>query len=91
MNRTACENKHLLSLYDRRAQSLNCRSQWPRGLRHELSSPARVLGSRVRTPLKAWMSVLCACILFVDRGLATGSSPVQGVLSNAYRINKLKK
>jgi hypothetical protein len=34
------------------------RSQWPRGLRHELSSLALKLGSSVRIPLKAWMSVL---------------------------------
>jgi hypothetical protein len=40
------------------------RSQWPRGLRHELSSPARILGSWVRTPLKAWMSV-CVYSVFV--------------------------
>jgi hypothetical protein len=30
-----------------------CRSQWPRGLRHELSSPARTAGSWVRIPIKA--------------------------------------
>jgi hypothetical protein len=39
------------------------RSQWPRGLRHVLSSTARTLGSRVRIPLEAWMclrlSVFC--------------------------------
>jgi hypothetical protein len=29
----------------------------PRGLRHELSSPARPLGSWVRIPLKTWLSV----------------------------------
>jgi hypothetical protein len=33
------------------------RSQWPRGLRHEPSSLAGTLGSWVRIPLKAWMSV----------------------------------
>jgi hypothetical protein len=31
----------------------NSRSQWARGLRHELSSAARTLGSWVRIPLKA--------------------------------------
>jgi hypothetical protein len=31
---------------------LKCRSQWPRGLRHELSSLARMPGSWVRIPLK---------------------------------------
>jgi hypothetical protein len=40
-------------------------SQWPRGLRHELSSLAWTLGSWVWIPLKAWMSVLCAFILFL--------------------------
>jgi hypothetical protein len=39
------------------------RSQWPRSLRHELSSIAWTLGSWVRIPLKAWTSVLCAFIL----------------------------
>jgi hypothetical protein len=39
------------------------RSQWPRGLGHELSSLGRMLGTWVRIPLKAWMSVLCAFIL----------------------------
>jgi hypothetical protein len=34
-----------------------CRSQWPRGLRHELFSPAQMLGSWVRIPLEAKMSV----------------------------------
>jgi hypothetical protein len=33
------------------------RSQWSRGLRHKLSSPARTLGSWVRIQLKAWMFV----------------------------------
>jgi hypothetical protein len=34
-------------------------------LRCEMSSLARTLGSWVRIPLKAWMPVLCAFILFV--------------------------
>jgi hypothetical protein len=40
---------------------------WPRGLRHELSSLARTLGSCIRVPLKAWMSVcvrlFCVCVV----------------------------
>jgi hypothetical protein len=57
-------------------------SEWPRGLRHEMSSPARTLGSRVRIPLQPLMSafILCLC---VGSGLATGWSPVQGV----YRLS----
>jgi hypothetical protein len=51
------------------------RSQWPRGLRHELSSPARTLRSWARIPLEAWMSVyfysVCA-VLYAGSGLATG-------------------
>jgi hypothetical protein len=34
---------------------------------------------------------LCAFILCVGSGLATSSSPVQGVLTTVYRIKKLKK
>jgi hypothetical protein len=43
---------------------LACRSRSSRGLRHELSSLARTLGSWVRIPLKAWMSV-CVYSVFV--------------------------
>jgi hypothetical protein len=44
---------------------LGTKSQWVCGLRHELSLSARTLGSWVRIPIKAWMSVL-------GNGLATG-------------------
>jgi hypothetical protein len=40
------------------------RSQWPRGLRHELSSLAHTLGSWVRIPIEAWMS-MCVYSVFV--------------------------
>jgi hypothetical protein len=60
-----------------------CRSQWPHSLRHELSSPAQTLGSWVRIPLKAWMSVcvysVCA-VLRVGSGTVKGWSPIQGIL-----------
>jgi hypothetical protein len=39
-------------------------SQWPRSLRHELSSLSRTLGSWFRIPLNAWMSV-CVYSVFV--------------------------
>jgi hypothetical protein len=39
-------------------------SQWPRGLRHELSSLARTLRSWAQIPLEAWMSV-CVYSVFV--------------------------
>jgi hypothetical protein len=44
------------------AEGVTCRSQWPRSLTHKLSSSAPTLGSWVRIPLKAWMSV---CVYFV--------------------------
>jgi hypothetical protein len=39
------------------------RSQWPRGLRHEMSSPAQTMGLWVQIQLKARMSafILCLC------------------------------
>jgi hypothetical protein len=33
------------------------RSQWPRCLRHDVSSPTQTLGLCVRIPLEAWLSV----------------------------------
>jgi hypothetical protein len=40
------------------------RSQWPRGLSHEMSSPAWTLGSWVTISLQAWMFV-CVYSVFV--------------------------
>jgi hypothetical protein len=40
-----------------RRHSAECRSQWPRSLRHEPSSSAPTLGSWVRITLEAWMSL----------------------------------
>jgi hypothetical protein len=56
--------------------STSCRSQWARGLRHELSSLARTLGSWVRIPFRSWILV-CVCI---GSGLTIRWSPVRGVL-----------
>jgi hypothetical protein len=50
-------------IFDRDRMS-DGRSQWSRGLRHELSSPARTLGSWVRIPLKAWI-FMCVYSVFV--------------------------
>jgi hypothetical protein len=47
------------------------RPQWPRGLRHELSSTAQTLGSCVRIPLGACMSV-CIYAVCAGSGLAMG-------------------
>jgi hypothetical protein len=44
----------------------------PRGLRHELSSLARTLGSWVRIPLEAWMSVCVYSVFVLGSGIATG-------------------
>jgi hypothetical protein len=72
------------------------RSQWPRGLGHELSSPSPTLRSCVRIPLEAWMSV-CVYSMFVlscvqlaafrradppskESYLLLGSNPTEGVV-----------
>jgi hypothetical protein len=40
-------------------------TQWPRGLRHELSSPAPTLGSWGRIPLRhGCLCVFCVCANF---------------------------
>jgi hypothetical protein len=54
-----------------------CRPQWPHGIRHEPSSPARTLGSWVRVRL------FCVCVvLCVGCRLATGWSPYK----ESYRL-----
>jgi hypothetical protein len=56
------------------------RSQWPRNLRHELSSLARTLGSWVRIPFEAWIPVSVYFVFVLGSGLSTGWSLVHGVL-----------
>jgi hypothetical protein len=69
-------------------------SQWRCGLRHEPFSPTWTLGSWVRIPLEALMSV-CVYSVFVwscvGSGLTTSWLPVQGVILTVYRIKTLKK
>jgi hypothetical protein len=48
----------------RTCSSDNGRSQWSRGLRYEISSPARTLGSWVPIPIEAWKFV-CVYSVFV--------------------------
>ena len=51
--------------------ALNCRSQWPRGLRRR-SSAARLLRLWDRIPPGAWMFVCCECCVLSGRGLCGG-------------------
>jgi hypothetical protein len=65
-----------------------CQSQWPRGLRYEMSLPAWTLGSWVRIPLEAWMFVRVYSVFVlscVSSCIATGWSLVQGVLPIVYK------
>jgi hypothetical protein len=51
---------HLLTEKSRQIKIITttqCRSQWPRGLRHEMFSLGRTLEPWVRIPLEAWMYV----------------------------------
>jgi hypothetical protein len=45
-----------------------------------MSSPSRTLGSLVRIPLNAWMSVCVYSVFVLGSGLAKGRSSVQGIL-----------
>jgi hypothetical protein len=52
-----------------------CRSQWPGGLRHEMSSLAETFGSWVRIQLEAWTSIRLSSefvLSSVGAGLETG-------------------
>jgi hypothetical protein len=81
-------NEELYYLYS--SNIIRSRSQWPRGLRHEMSSPAQTPGSWVRIPLDAQMSVSVYSIFvmsYLGNSLATSWSPVSGVLQTAYKIH----
>jgi hypothetical protein len=67
---------HSIALPSRR------RPQWQRGLKHELSSLARLLGLWVRIPLEAWMSVCVYSVFVLGSGLTTGWSLIIGVIKH---------
>jgi hypothetical protein len=55
-------------------------------------SSAGIVGSILIQGMVIFVRLFCVCaILYVTSGLATGWSPVQGVLPIMYRIKKLKK
>jgi hypothetical protein len=73
------------------------RWQWPRDLRHELSSLDRTLGSWLRIPLNhskhgcVCMRLFCVCVvLCIGSGLATGLSLVQGVIPSVFKKRLLR-
>jgi hypothetical protein len=50
------------------------------------------VGSNPTGGMDAYVRLFCACVvLCVGSGLATSSSPVQGILPTAYKIRKLKR
>jgi hypothetical protein len=69
-------------------------TQWPRGLRRDLSSPARTLGSCVRIPLVAWTSVCVYSMLVlfcVSVEALRRADPRPRILTDYVQIGKLKK
>jgi hypothetical protein len=62
------------------------RSQWPLGLRNELSSLARTLGSRVRIPLKAWISVCVYSMFVLFCVLAAALRRADPPIKESYRL-----
>jgi hypothetical protein len=66
-----------------------CRSQWPRGLRHELSPLTRTLGLWFRIQLNAWMSVRVYPV-FVYVSSLQQNDPPSKESTDCPRIKKLK-
>jgi hypothetical protein len=74
---------------------LCCGSTWPRGLQQWTvfaRSNAGIVGSNPTPGMDVCLRLFCVCaVLCVGIGLATGWSPVRGVLQTVYMIKKLKK
>jgi hypothetical protein len=66
------------------------RSQWLRsGLRHELSSPAQTLGSWVRIPLEARMSVCVYSVFMLSCVQVAALRPADPPSKESYRLCKI--
>jgi hypothetical protein len=61
-----CEIRYSLRIWQ--IESVNCRSQWPHGLRRR-SAAARLLRSWVQIPPGTWMFVCCEWCVLSGRGL----------------------
>jgi hypothetical protein len=59
---------------------------WPRGLRHELSSHARTLGSWARIPLEAWMSGCVYSVFVLFRVQVAALPQVDPASKESYRL-----
>jgi hypothetical protein len=73
--------------------TVTCRWKWPRGLRNCLRL-LKHCGSRFESHSNygcLCVFMPCLFVLFVDRCLVAGSSPVRGVLTALHRIKQLKK
>jgi hypothetical protein len=83
----------LVLLYN--ALIYSCGSQWSRGLRAWTvfaRSNSGIMGTNPTRGMDVCVRLFYVCVvLYVGSGLATGWSPVQGVLPTVYRIKKLKK
>jgi len=62
-----CRMFNINALFFKLSCTINCRSQWPRGLRRRCAA-ARLLKSWVRIPLGS-MDVCCECCVLSGRGL----------------------
>ena len=65
---TTCECVPVINIHFLLFIIVQCRSQWPRGLRRR-SAAARLLRLWVRVLPGAWMSVCCECCVLSNRGL----------------------
>jgi hypothetical protein len=64
-----------------------CRSQWPRSLRNELSSPAQTLRSSVRIPLQAWMFVCFHSVFYYLCDGTFGTAATTGLLYQPQMVS----
>jgi hypothetical protein len=68
-------------------------SEWPRGLRHGISSLARAVGSWARIPLEAWMFVCVYSVFVLSCMLVAALRKSDHPSKKSYRLsnNKIKK
>jgi len=88
---SVCKETNMEALLPKRSKCYEWSTRWSTGLTHR-SAPARLLGSRIRIPLRTWMFASCICCVLcrylpLRRGWSLFQMSATGFVYVYQRVN----